>query len=123
MQCDALSVLKTKLERRDFEAMGPALHQLYSNALNPGYERAQLICIDCQQLMDPKGEPFSDVDLKLLLRLVGRETEDPMDGYELELEERTKTGEAPIAELAPNFDHRWLNVQIDRLRRPLTARG
>ncbi|HXJ91833.1 MAG TPA: hypothetical protein VMT20_03020, partial [Terriglobia bacterium] len=40
MQCDALAVLKTQLQRRDFEAMGPALRQLYSNALDPGYERA-----------------------------------------------------------------------------------
>ncbi len=119
MQCDAVAVLKTQLQRRDFQAMGPALHQLYGNALTPGYDRAQLICIDCQRLMDPNGEPFSDGDLKLLLRLVDREMEDAMDGYELELDERTKTAEARLAELAPTFEDRWLNVQIDRLRRAI----
>jgi hypothetical protein len=117
MQCDALAVLKTQLQRRDFEAMGPALRQLYSNALNPGYERAQLICIDCQQLMNPDGEPFSDEDLKLLLRLVDREIEDAMDGYALELDERTKTLEARLAELAPTRQDVWFSLEIDRLRR------
>jgi hypothetical protein len=63
---------------------------LYSDALNPGYERAQLICIDCQRLMDPKGQPFSDGDLQLLLSVVEREIEDAMEGYELELDARTK---------------------------------
>jgi hypothetical protein len=60
MQFDALTVLKAQLQRRDFQAIEPALRQLYSNALNRGNERAQLICIDCQRLMDPESEPFSD---------------------------------------------------------------
>ncbi|HXJ92768.1 MAG TPA: hypothetical protein VMT20_07780 [Terriglobia bacterium] len=82
-------------------------------------KQAQLICIDCQQLMDPNGEPFSDENLKLLLRLVEREIEGAMDSYELELDERTKTGEARLAELAPSVEDRWLNLQIDRLRRAI----
>jgi len=117
MQIDALSVLKSQLQRGDLEAMEPALRQLYGNAFNPSYERAQLICIDCQRLMSPTSEPFNDGDLKLLLRLVDREIEDAMEGYELELDERTKTLAARLAELAPTREDHWLNVQIDRLRR------
>jgi hypothetical protein len=119
MQFDALTVLKAQLQRRDFQAIGPALSQLYSNALNPGYERAQLICTDCQRLMDPESEPFSDGELKLLLRLVDREIEDAMEGYDLELDERTKTAEARLAELAPTREDRWMNEQADRLRRAI----
>jgi hypothetical protein len=123
MQCDALAVLKTQLERHDFEAMGPALRQLYGNALDPGYQRAQLICIDCQQLMDPQGESFADEDLKLLVPLVDREIEGAMDGYELELDERTKTGEAPVAELAPTRQDVWFNLEIDRVRRAVDRKA
>jgi hypothetical protein len=117
MQVDALTVLKTQLQRRDFQAIGPALRQLYSDHLKPRHERGELICIDCRRLMDPQGEPFSDQDLKLLLRLVDREIEDAMETYRLALDEKTKTFEARVAELAPTREEHWLNVQIDRLRR------
>jgi hypothetical protein len=117
MQVDALTVLKTQLQRQDFQAIGPALRQLYSDRLKPHHERGELICIDCRRLMDPQGEPFSDEDLKLLLRLVDREIEDAMETCRLALDEKTKTFEARVAELAPTREEHWLNVQIDRLRR------
>jgi hypothetical protein len=119
MQFDALIVLKGQLQRGDFGVMGTPLRQLYGNALQPGYERAQLICIDCQRLMDPESEPFSDGDMKLLLSLVEREIEDAMEGYELELDERTKTAEARLADLAPTRDDLWTDLQGDRLRRAI----
>jgi len=119
MQVDALTVLKGQLERGEFEDIGPALRQLYSNALSPGYERAQLICIDCRRLMDPASEALSESDLKILLRLVEREIEDAMEGYALELDERTKTAAARLAELAPTTEDNRLSVQIDRLRRAI----
>jgi hypothetical protein len=117
MQVDALTVLKAQLQRRDFQAIGPALRQLYSNALAPRHERGQLICIDCQRLMEPTSEPFSDEDLKLLLLLVDREIEDATEAWKLELDEKTKTFEARLAALAPTREDHWLNVQIERLRR------
>jgi hypothetical protein len=117
MQVDALTVLRAQLQRGDFESIGPALRQLYSNALKPPHQQGQLICIDCQQLMDPEGEPLSDEELKQLLFLVDRETEAAMDAWKLMLDQKTMTGEARVAELAPNRDDHWLNVQIDRLRR------
>jgi hypothetical protein len=54
-----------------------------------------------------------------LLRLVDREIEDAMEGYDLELDERTKTVEARLAELAPTREDHWMNTQVDRLRRAI----
>jgi hypothetical protein len=119
MQFDALIVLRGQLQRREFGAMGTPLRQLYGNALGPAYERAQLICIDCKRLMDPNSVPLSDEDVKILLRLVEREIEDTMEGYELELDERTKTEEARLADLAPTRQNHWMSVQEDRLRRAI----
>ena len=40
-----------------------------------------------------------------------------MEGCGLELDERTKTFEARVAELAPTREDVWFNLEIDRLRR------
>jgi hypothetical protein len=119
MQFDALLVLRSQLQRRQFGAMGTPLHQLYGNALDPAYERAQIICIDCQRLMDPKSEPLSDEDMELLHAAVEHEIEDAMEGYGLELDERAKTAEARLAGLAPTRQDHWMSVQEDRLRRAI----
>ena len=121
-QLEGLSILKKKLEQREFDSIGPALRQLYGNELNPRSERAKLICIDCQRLMerDPSGgEPLGEQEMHDLLFLIEQEELYAENGYELELDKRTITGSASISFLAPRRKDQWLYLQTQRLRQAI----
>ena len=119
-QIECLEVLKAQLQRRDSGALGTALRQLYGNKLDPEYERAQLICVDCMRLMKSKdGWPLGEAEFQDLLSLVEDELKDATEGYELQLDERTMTGSACLALLAANREDECMNRQGERLRRAL----
>ncbi|HEY6293241.1 MAG TPA: hypothetical protein VI455_16945, partial [Terriglobia bacterium] len=100
--------------------IGVALRRLYGKDLNPDYERGQLVCFDGKRLMNPEGrEPVSDQEFDELLRLVDREEEDALEGYEIQLDERTVTGPASLTRLAPTREDHWMNAPGDRLRRAI----
>jgi hypothetical protein len=120
MQLDSLATLKHQLAQGEFEKLGPPLRQLYGKQLNPKSERAKLICIDCQRLMDSQGEqPLSDQEFHDLLFLIEQEEQHAMGGYELELDKRTVTGSAAISRLAPRRKDQWMLLQAERLRRAI----
>ena len=110
-------MLRENLEARKFDTIGPALRQLYSNELNPKGDRAKLICIDCQRLMDPSGgEPLSGREFHDLMFMIEQEEQHAMEGYELQLDKGTVTGSASISRLAPRRKDQWLYLQEQRLR-------
>jgi len=119
MQLEGLAMLKGNIERRQFDALGPALRHLYGNELNPKSQRAKLICIDCQRLMDPDAEPLTDRELQELLFLIQQEEENVAEGYEIELDKRTVTGSAAVSRLAPRRKDHLLYLQEERLRRAI----
>lgn len=119
MQLECLAMLKNILSERRFDSMGPALRQLYGNELDPKSQRAKLICIDGQRLMDPDSEPLTDQELHDLVFLIEQEELHAEEGCELELDKRTVTGSASISRLAPRRKDQWLYLQGERLRRAI----
>jgi len=99
--------------------MRPALGELYGNRLRPEYQRAQVIAVDCQRLMNPDQPQPSDAEFQTLLSLVEEELKDARKGYELELDAQTITGAACLAELATRREEQWFYDQGERLRRAL----
>jgi hypothetical protein len=115
---DCLSALRDQLAGRDFD-LKPVLRNLYGNALDPEYSRAQTICMRCERLMDPKDNPLDKEEFEGLRDLVELEFHEAREAYTLSLDERTMTRAECLASLAPTQQDIWMDRQGERLRRAI----
>lgn len=115
-----LGTLKEHLNHHEFGALAPVLQNLYDKDLNPGYDRAQTICIRCERLMNPKeGEPVSEAEFQNLLELVEAEEQDAATAYGLHLDEKTMTRSGRLAQLGPTQQDYWMDRRGERLRQAI----
>ena len=115
-----LAALKEHLDRREFGSIAPILQTLYGKDLNPGYDRAQTICIRSERLMNPQeGEPVSEAEFRNLLELVEAEEQDAATAYGLHLDEKTMTRSACLAQLGPTRQDYWRDRRGERLRQAI----
>ncbi len=131
-QYACLAALKGALQEGVFDDIKGVLTRLYGEDLWPDHERGQLICIECQRLMDPENlkqiaarlhvdaeqlpAPLTEDGMQALIKRVEEEKNDVMSAWELALIERTLTDSAKRARLAPTREDHWMNRQGDRLR-------
>jgi hypothetical protein len=115
-----LGALQEHLKRREFDALAPILQTLYGKDLNPGYDRAQTICIRCERLMNPgRGEPVSEAEFQNLQELVEAEEQEAMTAYGLHLDEKTMTRQACLSQLGPTRQDYWMDRRGEHLRQAI----
>ncbi|HXJ93525.1 MAG TPA: hypothetical protein VMT20_11655 [Terriglobia bacterium] len=120
-QFECLESLIIKLEQRDFD-LRTLLTYLYGKELTPNTDRAETICLLCQQLMDPAlggGEPLSEDQYQHLLDLAKEEQEEIGRFYGLARDEKMMTRTECMALLGNTREDAWMDRQGERMRQAI----
>ena len=119
-QGQLLTILKDELMRGEFSHIDTPLRFLYGKEMEPESERAQRICMECRLLLNARSdEPFDEKRIAKLVKLVEQEIQDSLEGWALELDERTPTRASSLATLATTREDYWMAQHGEQLRKAI----